>query len=77
MTEQDKELYDLNTRARDHLNALVVSGVDDRAATVATLVACIERIVISGGRSESANYLRKLAQAVELGGFEFEQKPRH
>lgn len=72
MNGQALELLELNQRARDHLNALVVAGVDDRAATVATMVACIERIVAAGGRTESAIYLRKLAKAIDLGGFDFE-----
>ena len=70
------ELLELNRRAREHLNTLVVSGVDDRAATVATMVACIERMVTAGGKSASADYLRKLAKAIDLGGFDFEQGQR-
>ena len=77
MTAQDAELLELNRRAREHLNALVVSGVDDRAATVATIVACIERMVATGSRAQSSDYLRKLAQAIDTGGFNFEQKQRH
>ena len=73
MTAQDAELLELNRRAREHLNALVVSGVDDRAATVATIVACIERLVATGGRAQSSDYLRKLAEAVDTGSFEFDQ----
>ena len=72
MTSEGTELLELNRRAREHLNALVVAGIDERAATVATMVACIERMVAVGGRTESAIYLRKLAKAIDLGGFDFE-----
>ena len=72
MTGQDKELLDLNRRARDHLNSLVISGVDDRAATVATMVACIERMVTAGGKAASSDYLRRLAKAIDLGGFDYD-----
>ena len=70
MTGQDKELLDLNRRARDHLNSLVISGVDDLAATVATMVACIERMITAGGKAAASDYLRRLANAIDLGGFD-------
>ena len=64
------ELLELNRRAREHLNTLVISGVDERAATVATMVACIERMVTAGGKAASSDYLRKLAKTIDQGGFD-------
>jgi hypothetical protein len=67
MTEQESELLELHQRARDHLNSLVVAGVDDRAATIATMVACIERMVAAGGNAATSHYLRAMAVKIDKG----------
>lgn len=62
-----EELLETNRHAHAHIDAMQISGTDERVAVVAFMVAGIERALRASGKAPTASWLRAMADRVEAG----------
>lgn len=66
MASDERELLELADNAQQFINTLQIAGIEERDAVTAIVNACTLRVARSRGAAGAADWLRRLADQVEI-----------